>query len=602
MIFPRFAPGELILSGYPGSLVRLVEEKEFLDESKYHLFASQFDLRSDASGSWRGEYWGKFVRGACTCYRYLPSQKLYRCIENSVLEMVEIAKKNGTLSTYPPEKDLFGWDVWSRKYALLGMLSYYQISKSEAKKRKVLREVERQATLLTKQIGPKKSQKGILETSSIYGSLNSASILGLYCNLFSLTKKQRYLDFASYIVSTGLSYKENLFEKLEKTDEDPYQWETRKAYEMIACFQGVLRYGLITSDPHWIELTKEFVRRVERSEFTLIGGLGLDSEFFSHSKALQAQPTHQSGLETCVTVSFMSLLMDLLSLTGDASYAQMLETICFNALPGSVNDQNQTMELAEGRIWHGDTYDTPPHESYLFDSYTPLVNGRRATLIGGYQRMQDDRSYGCCAANGGYGLGLMGQFACMKREKGFDVNFYSPFSLKTTHNDKPIALQMKANLFQSGKVTLRVIGNGTSFALRLLAPTWGKARISINGEEVLPLEENGYFVLNRVWNDDQIKILFSRPVKIHACEDKIAFTKGPIVLAADSRLGDVTAPFTESTAAKTVKNVVFPNQLTVEFPDGKKLVDFADSGKNMDDPTERISVWLTKNSLRRITK
>ena len=161
---------------------------------------------------------------------------------------------------------------------------------------------------------------------------------------------------------------------------------------------------------------------------------------------------------------------------------------------------------------------------------------------------------------------------------------------------------MKANLFQSGKVTLRVIGNGTSFALRLLAPTWGKARISINGEEVLPLEENGYFVLNRVWNDDQIKILFSRPVKIHACEDKIAFTKGPIVLAADSRLGDVTAPFTESTAAKTVKNVVFPNQLTVEFPDGKKLVDFADSGKNMDDPTERISVWLTKNSLRRITK
>ena len=91
-------------------------------------------------------------------------------------------------------------------------------------------------------------------------------------------------------------------------------------------------------------------------------------------------------------------------------------------------------------------------------------------------------------------------------------------------------------------------------------------------------------------------------MKIHACEDKIAFTKGPIVLAADSRLGDVTAPFTESTAAKTVKNVVFPNQLTVEFPDGKKLVDFADSGKNMDDPTERISVWLTKNSLRRITK
>ena len=276
---------KLTLGGYPGSLIHFIIEKEYLDKEKYHLFASQFQLHSDKDGSWRGEFWGKFIRGACECYKASGNSALYRIIEDSVFEIISYMEKDGTLSSYQSDCRFTGWDMWSRKYAMIGMLSYLSISKYKTKKKRALSALKKQANAIMDVIGRKK--KGILETSNIYGSLNSVSILGVFVDLYSLTKTKKYLSFAKYIISTGLCEGEDIIESALKDNTYPYQWKSTKAYEMTACFQGLLHYSLITGEEKYLKSVISFVHKVKETDFTIIGGIGTESEFFNHSSFTQ---------------------------------------------------------------------------------------------------------------------------------------------------------------------------------------------------------------------------------------------------------------------------------------------------------------------------
>lgn len=584
---------KLTLGGYAGSLIRFIVDKEYLDKDKYHLFASQFQLHSDINGSWKGEYWGKFLRGACECYKATLNPNVYKNIEESVFEMISYMENDGTLSSCPDTSRLTGWDMWSRKYAMVGMVAYVSICKYKSKKKKVIAALKKQANSIISNIG--RNKKGILETSNIYGSLNSASILGVFVDLYSLTNIKKYLSFAKYIISTGLCEGENIIKSALKNNAYPYQWTSPKAYEMTACFQGLLHYALVTNDKKYLSAVISYVNKVKESDFTIIGGLGTESEFFNHSSLTQTEVPEKIGLETCVTVSFMGLCNDLYNATKDPFYISLLETMSFNCLFGAVNDQDQSMNLAEGRVWHEDGYDTPPHEVFYFDSYTPLVSDRRAKVIGGFQLLQGDRSYGCCLANGGYGLGLVHEFAVSKDNDGYLINLYNDFHLNDVIDNKNVRLCFKGSVYGNGKMSLKVKANGQSFAIKFRIPDYGTPSIYLNGNKTQIEIENGYFSITKNWESDIIKIEFDFPIVSHHLNGKIAFTRGPIVLARDSRLGEVDKPLETSNKGKLIKNDIFKSNETILLDNGDEVVDFSSAGKNMDDPNSRISVWMNEN-------
>ncbi len=582
----------LTMSGYPGELISTIINEEYLDADKYRLFVDQFALNSDSAGSWRGEYWGKFVRGAVACYKAKPSLALYRIIEKSVFDMASLLEEDGTLSSYVKEERLSGWDVWGRKYAMIGFLSYLEIAQSKHKKAKILNVLKKQANAFMAKVGKGRGKKGILETAKIYGSLASVSILGVYVDLYSLTKRKTYLDFAKYIVSTGLCSTDDLIQEALKEGSYPYQWNSKKAYEMCACFQGLLRYGIVTGEQKYIDAVKSFADKVAKSEFTITGGIGTDSEFFSHAGIAQTEKPAKPSLETCVTVAYMGLLLDLLNYTKEASYASLLEVMSYNALFGAFNDLNQTMELSEGRVWNLEGYVTVPHERYCFDSYSPLVSDRRCQVIGGFMVMQEGKTYGCCAANGGYGLGLVPAFAFLKEEGGYVINFYSSFNAKSLWNEKEICFSLSANLYRSGKAVLKIKGRGERFSLKLRKPSWGRMHVFLNGSPLEEAkEEKGYLVIDRIWNEDRLEIRFTLPLLCHRLNEKVAYTRGPIVLAEDARLDGFNNPLPVKAKGKRIKNDSFKNNLTVELSSGERLVDYSSAGKNMDDPHSGLTVW-----------
>jgi hypothetical protein len=96
-----------------------------------------------------------------------------------------------------------------------------------------------------------------------------------------------------------------------------------------------------------------------------------------------------------------------------------------------------------------------------------------------------------------------------------------------------------------------------------------------------------------------VELRFKAPVKARILNKKIAFTQGPITLARDCRLDDITAPV--QTGVRNGKNVrakqvktSFSSNVAYEIAtkEGKiTLCDYAQAGKNFDDEECNITVW-----------
>ena len=58
-------------TGSAQSAVRFLTEETYYDRELWAKFVDQFRLRDDSRNeAWRGEYWGKAMRGAAMVYRY----------------------------------------------------------------------------------------------------------------------------------------------------------------------------------------------------------------------------------------------------------------------------------------------------------------------------------------------------------------------------------------------------------------------------------------------------------------------------------------------------------------------------------------------------
>lgn len=594
-------PGELKTYGYAGGLIEYTLRSQLLDEKTWKLFVNQFRLKSDDSdGGWRGEFWGKMMRGGALTYRATKNRALYGILKNSVLDMMSAAEKDGRISTYSEEKELFGWDLWGRKYVLLGMLYFYEIAESKVLKKRIVRNCMRQADCIIGKVG--KGKKNIFDTSSFWGALNSCSLLDPFVKLYRLTDEKRYFDFCEYIVETGFDKDVNLIELCLGKEKYPYEFPNPKAYETISCFEGLAEFYRVTGREQYLTAVKNFVDMLEKTDYTIIGCCGCKNELFDHSSLKQTEPSADVMQETCVSVTLAMLCERLLEITGDEKYAAMLEKTTYNAIFGAVNNREQTMVRCVARTWVNSNPISVPHESYPFDSYSPLFRNRRARLVGGFKELQNGRTYGCCACIGSAGTAIAALGAVMKQNGGLTVNLYQSARVETQIDGKTIHLRMHANLYGRPYVSLLV--SGGEFALRLRMPQWAKNfRVEIGGQLVTESPVNGYLTLKRQWNGDKIELFFKMPVTAHMLNGKTAFTRGPVVLARDSRFEDFSAPLSEafsdgqelsSRVCKIVKNTHFESNLTVKLTLKQgtvMLCDYSEAGKNYDDEQCDISVW-----------
>ena len=89
--------GSFSYRGYLDQTVRFIEDIQLLQKPLWQKFVRVFTELpkpdTDDAG-WRGEYWGKMMRGACLTYMYNKDDRLYRVLEETVRDLL---KKAGAL-------------------------------------------------------------------------------------------------------------------------------------------------------------------------------------------------------------------------------------------------------------------------------------------------------------------------------------------------------------------------------------------------------------------------------------------------------------------------------------------------------------------------
>lgn len=617
-------------AGNFGSAINYITENQLLRPDLWARFVDQFRLRADGTNNgWRGEYWGKMMRGAAFVYSLTKNPELYKVMEDTVKDMLTAEDELGRISSYTVETEFRGWDLWSRKYVLLGMQYFAEVCPDKELIEQMKASMMRQADYLISKLGREDGKLRITYASNCWRGLNSSSILEPIVRLYDLTGEQKYLDFASYIVSEGGTQITDIFELAYKDTTDPYQYPVTKAYEMMSCFEGLLEYYRATGIEKYKQAVIRFARRVRLSDITIIGSAGCTHELFDHSAARQTEYYPGIMQETCVTVTWMKFCWQLLSLTGDPAYADSFEEALYNAYLGSVNTQNITCVETIRKY----SPEAIP-EALPFDSYSPLLMGTRGRGIGGFQVMPDKHHYGCCACIGAAGIGLISKVAGMISEKGVAINLYGDAALDLrTPANRPAKFTVSGGYPVKDTVTIKLgLEAPESFEVALRIPEWSnRAVITVNGEKLDT--KPGYTGVTREWKDgDEIVIVFDMRARvIHApgcghdilmtakvwnldisyptvfdetpeAKFHIALKRGPVVLARDARLGedvdkavDIKYDIDGVVEVEPTENTGFECMMAYKVPEVHggyfTVVDYSSAGKTWDE-SSKMGCWF----------
>ena len=323
--FELLSPSQIHLGGWLGARIDANEKNRLLKVDVEPLLAGY--RKRPGSHPWIGEHIGKWLHAATLAWAYTADPALKTKLDQVAADLIACQEPDGYLGTYVPEKR-FGlypgadWDVWSHKYNLIGLLTYYQYTGNE----KALNACRKMGDLLIATFPGKKS---ILKAGTHVG-MAATSVLEPIVLLYRFTGDDRYLDFAHYlvkawdepggpkIIATLLTAK-----KVNKT-------ANGKAYEMLSNLVGLCELARATGDLRLLEpVTNAWNDIVENRLY--ITGSASAGEHFQDDHAL---PTVVGAniCETCVTTTWIQLNLQLLRLEGYLRYANELERSFYNHL------------------------------------------------------------------------------------------------------------------------------------------------------------------------------------------------------------------------------------------------------------------------------
>jgi uncharacterized protein len=544
-----------------------------LKKVDYAHLVEPFKLRNERDHRWRCEFWGKIVRSAILSWRGQPDAELLALIKDAVAGLIATQTADGCLSSYPAELQTQDWDIWGRKYAFLGLARYYiEIEPAPAVKTALIRGLDQ----LMSQVGP--GVKNIVDCGW-HDGLAASSLLEPVVLVYRITGEQRFLDYAQWIVAQGGSTVNNIFTAILQGT-PVRELGNGKAYEMMSCFEGLAELYRETGNPDYLNAVTTFYRAVRDQEIFITGVGGLKDEwgeFWDHGKLKQTQ-FNVGGLgETCVTTTWIKFCSQVLRLTGDATVADEMERTLYNGVLGAM--------VPDGSWW-------------MHCNPTPLAGpaskARAGDQIPGYGE-------DCCLAQGPKALAIAPWLAVMQDSRGIVVNLYEAAVVAAELADGTrVDLTLTGDFPRSGEVCITVRPpTSTRFPIRLRIPAWSRqTRVAVNGQEIA-CAPGSYLSLDRVWSPgDLIRLNFDLRLQLHKGPDgggRVALTRGPVVLAQDSRLGPVDAPLALERLDTAVLETA-PREniyLQCRLADGSTLCDYASAGNTFNDH-HRLCVWMTQ--------
>jgi DUF1680 family protein len=510
------------MRGFIGKKLDLSYENRILAQNVEEL-VEPFRHRTETR-LWQSEFWGKWFTSAVLAYKYRPEPALKKVLQSAIEGLIATQTPDGYIGNYKKENRLEQWDIWGRKYCLLGLLDYYEETKDKTSLNAAIKLTDH----LVKEIDEK---DGIIVNKGNYRGMAASSVLEPVVKLYKITGDKKYLAFAERIIQQwetpgGPQLISKSSVDVSRRFPRPtswYSWEQgQKAYEMMSCYEGLLELYRITAKEEYKKAVEQTWTNILENEIN-IAGSGASVEMWFGGKKWQASPVEHFQ-ETCVTVTWIKLSQQLFRLTGAAKYADAIENSYYNALLAATN--------TDGSDWA---------------KYTPL-NGQRLPGSG-----QCGMKLNCCVASGPRGLFTLPLATVMEMKDGISINFFieGSYRLKTP-TGQTINIDQHTNYPVSGEMSVELKMRATeTMALRIRIPAWSKETVLRVNDEPIAVTAGTFASLTREWSaKDKISLQLDMRGRVerHGIDPAFAaIVRGPVVLALDSaitpgRIGTANKP------------------------------------------------------------
>ncbi|MEO6034371.1 MAG: beta-L-arabinofuranosidase domain-containing protein [Verrucomicrobiota bacterium] len=459
---------------------------------------------------WAGEFAGKYLISAIQALRMTDDEALRKQTADVVAQLIATQAEDGYLGPFPKAIRLkANWDLWGHYHCMEALLLWHDATGDEA----ALLACRRAADLICRTFLDQPVR--IFDAGS--HEMNMAILHGLG-QLYRHTGEARYLrmmheiekdwERAGNYLRSGLSVLE-------------FFQSPRPRWESLHDLQGLLELYRITGEEKYRTAFEHHWRSIVRWDRHNTGA-------FSSGEQATGNPYAPGAIETCCTIAWMALSVDMLSLTGDSRVADELELSTFNAAAGA--------QHPSGRWW---TYNTPMDGVREASAHTIVFQSRAGTP-----------ELNCCSVNAPRSLGLLSEWAVMSSRDGLALNYFGPGKFTGRIADgTEVRLSEATDYPLDGRVTIKVEpAKAQTFKLHLRIPGWSKRTlVRVNCASVEMVKAGTYLELDRRWKKgDTIEVEFDMGVRFvtgdREAAGKVSLYRGPLLLAFDQR----DNPFDES--------------------------------------------------------
>ena len=330
---------------------------------------------------------------------------------------------------------------------------------------------------------------------SEHGALNE-----IFADVYGITGDEKYLELAK-----RFSHRVVLDPLLEKKDALTGMHANTQIPKVI----GFKRIADLGGNKDWSEASEFFWNTVVNNRSVSIGGNSV-REHFHKSDDFSSMMTSEQGPETCNTYNMLRLTKMLYQTSANTSYMDYYERALFNHILSSQNP------VQGGLVY-----------------FTPMRSGHYRVYS------QPQNCFWCCVGSGMENHAKYGEMIYALRDKELIINLFIASELNWKETGMVFTQKTSFPEMESTKVVVNT-SKTKKMKISFRCPEWiDKDRVAfmVNGKKVEAVLNNGYYTLDRKWNDgDEIEM--SLPMNLRAVQlpDKssyYSFMYGPIVLAAD---------------------------------------------------------------------
>ncbi len=497
------SPSEISVQGLLGQAISSSEEGRLLalptwnDGELINIFSEESRNKNEKN-DWYGEHGGKWLYSTALAVERNKDEKLKSLLFQTANFLVNTQEKDGYLGTYSPERRITNknatthgtsWDVWNLSYMVLGLLEVNKYFPNE----KYSESAKKIGELFLETFGDGKAD---ITNYGTRKGMSATIILEPVVELYKLTKDQRYVDFAEWVIRK-IEEKEGfriIAESLKKTDAENIG--DGKAYQLIWNLAAIAKLYQVTNNSNYLKAVENGWQNIADFHLTESGGPwgGIGKHLECFNKKGYWSP--YGFVETCSIMAWMQLNCELLRITGQAKYAQAIEQSAYNALLGA--------QFPNGTDW----------------CYHSFSNGSRHIA-----HFND-----CCPSSGALALEELPQLIYSKKEKGIACNLYTASEASVSLPGAGLVrIVQKTDYPFNGTIQITLSPEKQfEFPIFIRIPDWASsAEIKINEKPIDTgkLVSGDFFTIRQNWKrNDKIEINFPVELKVH---QKQEYTNAP---------------------------------------------------------------------------